>query len=510
MPRATNTSTTKKQLPFTARLARFLGSNLFLYIVLGWAVFGALWIALFSIYPMAFDEEFHVGLIRMYAEVWNPFSVVQLPQYDAFGSVTTDPSYLFHYLMSFPYRLLDPLLGSEEAVLIVLRLGNVAMFTLGLWLYHKLLREVGLPAAATNVVLAIFVLIPVVPLLAAHINYDNVLMVATPAAFLLAVRIRARLRQNGTLTVWPVSLLLLLLMVTSVVKYAFLPIAAAVFLYVLYEVVRAQRQKHVALYSWWHEVRELRLRAKLLLAGLLLVATFFAAPRYVANIVQYHDVVPDCAAAVSVERCRSYGPWARNYRMANDRAGYETVRGPLHYTATHWAHGMWNRLYFTLAGQTNGYQTKPRLALPAAAAIVLTALGVVLVVAFARTLWRRYPAFTLFAFVGVLYVGAVWLQVYQDYVYTGRPVAINGRYLLPILPALGAIAAAAYMQLFHKIRLAPYQAWFAVAVLLVMLQGGGVFTYMLRSEPHWFWQNSVSQHLTDAARSVVQPLFPFK
>src|SRR3546814_2676398 len=82
------------------------------------------------------------------------------------------------------------------------------------------------------------------------------------------------------------------------------------------------------------------------------------------------------------------------------------------------------------------------------------------------------------------------VQRYGGYVTTGQPVALNGRYLLPLFPGLGAVAAAVYAKLFEKLRLASYKPLFAVAVLLLLSQGGGPLTYIVRSRDAWYWPNT--------------------
>src|SRR5687768_2222343 len=89
------------------KILGILGTRKFFWVVLGFFVFESVWIALSAIYPMAFDEEFHVSVIRIYSEQWSPFLAGQPENANRFGSLATDPSYFYHYLMSFPYRLLS-------------------------------------------------------------------------------------------------------------------------------------------------------------------------------------------------------------------------------------------------------------------------------------------------------------------------------------------------------------------------------------------------------------------
>jgi len=62
-------------------------SNRFFYVTVGLLVGQALWIALSSHYPMAFDEDFHLGIIKLYAHHISPFWSAHPAGADAFGAV---------------------------------------------------------------------------------------------------------------------------------------------------------------------------------------------------------------------------------------------------------------------------------------------------------------------------------------------------------------------------------------------------------------------------------------
>lgn len=487
------------------KLQNIFASNTFFCVIIAFITVTSLWVAISSLYPMAFDEDFHLGLIKIYAEVWNPFSVVQTPEAAAFGSITTDPSYLFHYLMSFPYRILSAITSSEMAIVISLRLMNIAFFVLGLLLYRKVLLRAKISPAIINAVFAVFVLIPVVPLLAGQINYDNLLMLIVAGVFWFTLIIREQLRAKQSLPVDSVLWLVILLLFSSVVKYAFLPIAAGVVFYISYEVIRVLRQDKEVPTQFFNDTKKLSWPLKIIFGVLLLVGVVLFSQRYVVNIARYHDPVPDCAAVISVEECSQYGPWGRDNMYSQNKEGLDQ-RNALEYTATHWAWGMWHRLYFTLAGSTNGFATRKPLPIPSITAIVVVASGILLAIAYGRGLLRDYPIFALFIIVGLLYGAALWLQVYQLYVYTGRPVAINGRYLIPLLPAFGVILAAAYSRFFARIGQAKYKGVFACAVLLLFLQGGGPATYIIRSEPNWYWPNSFMQDTNQNIQKILKPV----
>jgi hypothetical protein len=491
---------------FLRGLSAMFASNKFFCGILAFLVATSFWVAISSLYPMAFDENFHLGIIKIYAEVWNPFAITQTPEAAEFGSLTTDPSYLFHYLMSFPYRLLAAITSSETAIVIVLRILNIALFVAGVVVYRKVFLRAKISPAIINAVMAIFVLIPVVPLLAGQINYDNLLMLIVAVVFWLTLRIREDLRTNEKIPTAFMLGLLIVLLFASVVKYAFLPIAAGVVFYLCYEIYRVLRHDKEVPNQAWRDFRQFSWALKAVLVGLLGVGIVLFSQRYVVNIIRYHEPVPDCAAVLTVEECNKYSVWRRDNAYALHKEGLE-IRNPVHYTTTHWAWGMWHRLFFTLAGPTNGYATRKQLPIPSYLAIVLAVGGVILAIVYGRVLLRQYPIFGLFIAVGALYVAAVWLQVYQLYEYTARPVAINGRYLIPLLPAFGVIMAVAYARFFSRIGQSKYKGLFAGVLILLFLQGGGPVTYIVRAEPNWYWPNSfiqdANQHLQKILKSVI-------
>jgi hypothetical protein len=129
-----------KQL-LSSRFKALAGGNKFFYAIVVLLVAQAVWIALSGRYPMAFDEDFHLGIIRLYAHHLNPFWNNLPSGTDALGAVTRDPSYLYHYLMSFPYRLIELFTHNQTAQVLVLRAFNIALFAWGLTLYRRLLAK---------------------------------------------------------------------------------------------------------------------------------------------------------------------------------------------------------------------------------------------------------------------------------------------------------------------------------------------------------------------------------
>lgn len=488
---------------FGRRLYTFFSSRLFWWIILGFFAFEALWFVFSAVYPMAFDEDFHFGLIKLYSHYWLPFLSHQPPNADQFGQVYRDPSYLYHYLMSFPYRVIALWVHSTTLQVIILRLLNVAMFTGALFLYRRLLLRMKASPTLANISLAIFILIPIVPQLAAHINYDNLFIVLLPLLCMSAFSIIDELRKR---TVNAVALIVftLLSMVMSLVKYAGLPIILAAYLFLAAYVIVIFEANPRTL--WQSVVNGFRAANRRLLGTLLValcVVMVLFVQRYGVNMVRYHNPVPDCGKVLTVQQCEAYSPWARDYTFKQQKAS--SFRPNPFYFVGNWLWGMWHRLFFAVNGATSNYTNYSQLPVPGIAAILL-AVTLSTVVWWWRRIFRNdpYVTFGIVLFIG--YVLALFLNGYSDYVRVGQPVAINGRYLLPVLLLVVVALGRGIKLSLQHFKVERYKPFLAAGAVLLLLQGGGVFTFILRSDSTWYWPNSTVDKVNSAARKVLTPV----
>lgn len=453
-----------------------------------------------AVYPMAFDEDFHLGIIKIYAHQWSPFLHGQPADADSFGALARDPSYLFHYLMSFPYRAIAAITSSEATQIIVLRLMNVAFFAWSLVLFRRVLLRATKSPVITNGSIGVFILIPIVPQLAAHINYDNLLMVLVAALCLLVYRLIDECNARK-LRVQSLGQFVTLGMVASLVKYAFLPIFGAACIFVAGYVWKkvSWRKAATSLVADWRKLRPLQLGVVI---GLVLLSSVLFVQRYGVNVVSYHTPIADCGQVLSYDECSNYGPWIRNYNYAAQKG--EVDPNPAAYTYT-WLHDLLFRLFFAVNGPASDYANYPPLPLPYITASVLFIGGVPLVLFYARRLFK--DPFAVFAALSiVLYCGALWIEDYGQFVETGQPVAINGRYLLPVLFLAAILIGRAMQYFFARFSFRYIGTVTAAVVLLLFLHGGGLLTFILRSDASWDWQNSTVVHVNDAARRVLAPI----
>ena len=90
------------------------------------------------------------------------------------------------------------------------------------------------------------------------------------------------------------------------------------------------------------------------------------------------------------------------------------------------------------------------------------------------------------------------------YLKAGKAVAINGRYLLPIVPIavlLTALAANEALKARTWLKLA-----LATGVVICYIWGGGALTWILRSHDPWYWTGGP---LNGANRFIIRDVGPY-
>ncbi len=472
-------------------------------------IFGleSLWLALSAAYPGVFDENVHFGIIKLYSHQWSPFFPANLTDTDPSGAVVRDPSYLYHYLMSFPYRLISAATASQTAQVIVLRLINIMLFGSSLVLFRRLLLRTKTSPAIVHTVLLFLILVPMVPLLASEINYDNLILPLTGLVLLMTVSLsdslgRRRLPADGIL--WLLTLCLL----SSLVQFEFLPVFAAVFLWLGWRLWRSglgRRQIRQSLFRGW---RITSWRRKLLIGLPLVLATGLFLQMYGVNAVRYHNFTPACNQVLTDRQCASDGAWVRAQQALAHKTTVDI--NPLRFSAG-WAYRLMVGMFYTSSGGGSPqafYLSVNPLPVIFGAALVFLVLGMVLAIRYWRTITGSYKHLDFLIFVSLLYAAALWLRNYHDYVRLGQKVAINGRYLLPIaLPVMLVLALGFNRWLRRRPRL---KLGLLAAALLLFSQGGGALTYFVYSQPDWYWQSPAVIRFNNDAQAVIKPLVIIK
>lgn len=460
------------------------------------------WIALSARYPMAFDEGYHLGLIKLFSHQWSPILLHQPPGPAALGPVTRYPSFLYHWLMSFPYRWLHLWLG-EQVTVIALRFMNITFFAAGLVLFRRLLLKTKAQAGVVHVTFLFFVLVPIVPLLAGEINYDNLLMVILPLNLLMALRFRDELlkkRLHPGLLIATFSLALL----GSLVVFPYLPILTAITVYLVYLLWKfaklPRRKLGRDIGNAWRIIPQWR---QIALVALLAVSVGLFIESYGVNLVRYRNITPSCDQVLGLERCMSYGPWARNYQYSLEPKPANASNDPLVFLAG-WLQGMFLRSFFAIngPGDPDSYQNKPPLLLISITAVAVFTFGLFLVARRWRSILPHDPALEFLLFVSIVYIVSLVGVNYHGYLQFGRLLAINGRYLLLVILPIMLSIGIAYQQYLGERR----QALLLAVVFLLFLQGGGALTFIYDSNSNWYWPNDrFALRINQDAQKAIHP-----
>ena len=480
------------------RFVAFVGSPHFFWAILIVFALQALWIAWSGAYSMAYDEFFHLAAIQEYAKHWLPIATESVA-HPELGAFSRDPSFLYHYLMSFPYHLITAVWHSFTSQIIVLRIINIGLFLGGMVFFWKTLLRAGLSQRVTNVVLFVFSLVPTFVMVAAQLNYDNMVFLVSGATLYLATDFILQLKQKQMINIVKVALLLSLLLAGSVVKYAFLPVAGAIGIVLLVEVIVAFRRK---IYSFDDVKKSISSARKLWLGVaviLLLASAALFGERIGGNIVRYHTPAPDCAQVLNYDQCLSHDAYARNANYVNLKLSDQLdMSDKLTYPIS-WFQQMLREAFFAVGPKQIGYPTGAPLQ-PAFTAGYIIAVGL-LVLLIASFVWlvRSNPVWRLWLIASVSYIGVLFALNYKEYLRLGVPVAIHGRYAVPVIILIGALGVVALQRVIGA-RWRRLTQVAAVLLVTMLIWGGGWLPWIIRSSDNWVWPHAVTA--TRAIRSI--------
>jgi len=485
----------------SATIIRALRSNWFFAAILALFTLQAAWLALTTIYPQAFDEQYHFGMIQLHAQQWSPFFATQPDGADQYGAIVRDPSMSYHYLLSFPYRVLSWLTDSQTIQLIVLRFTSIGILVWALVLFRRLLLMMGLGQAKAHALILFFSLLPVLPALGAQLGYDNLLIAVSALTLVWAVR----LRQSYS----PGHLDWLLALRLTIAMLLFSTIKLRLFTYTGWRCSVFPADFLVGRGAWrfgqlgkaigsLNRTRQVGLpdgRGYRHLVYLVVVS--------VSILFDIMRPSPKCQEVLTVERCYEFGPFARDYASKNDDVHATT--GQLASYPWRWAKNMMRESFFSVYSFF-GSDGKPRYYGGSYVPQLLIVgwiwfwLSLASLILSAKWLWRQ-PTLRLVLIVSGVYAASLFLLNISEFSKTGYVAAVHGRYLFPVIvPLLGCTMLGLWRLAGRFGAISRYRRSIAVGAMLVTLlmftQGGGIGTYILFSQDGSYW------HFSEAARQI--------
>lgn len=379
---------------------------------------------------------------------------------------------------------------------------SISLFVVGLVLFRRVLTHSKASPAIINLVLLSFILTPLVPFEAAQINYDNLLFPLAALSLLLALQVIERLR-GGRFDSLRLLSLATVCMLASLVKYAFLPFFLGIVVWVAFEASKLMRARHIRvlklLGNLWKDLKKTRRITQFVVVSCFLVSVGLFMQMYGYNILRYDTPAPECNAVLTTHQCASYGPWYRNFQLSN---AHKNVDPNVFAFSAHWASNYSYSLISVVNGIYSGFSLGPALPVLYVAIQIIFWFGLLAVVWHVKKLWGQL-ALRLFIIVCGVFIATLWVQNYVDYLHTGQYIAQQGRYLLSLLLPIYVLVALAF---FESIRNRTGAKIAAVCLLVLCLsQGGGVATYIIRSDAGWWWENNwLAYHINQTAQPLLQ------
>lgn len=469
------------------------------------------WVALFSIYPMLFDEEYHLGIIDIYSRQTSPFIGVQPSEAAFHGDITRYSSYFFHYLMSYPYRIISFFTDDLMTKIILLRFICISLVLGGFIIFRKFLIKAGLSRAATHSALLIFTLIPLVPFALAQLNYDALLFLLIPIMLYASLKTADKNQHQAR----NVLLLLITGFIASVTKFTSLPIFLGCVIFVSIMLRRHYGKQAIKIILDQYKTIS---RLKQVIVSVFLLLSFgLVVERYGVNLATYQKLEPRCDVLHTKKECSEYTVYRRDtkWKAANDSIN-KPRQDVVTYTQNYWAPHIFNDFFVTGAfvrgdDKANKIRELPtRLEANSGNNVPRTAGWVVLWVSVAligflalRRQLRPKRLFLLVGLVLVIYSAALFTKNYTDYLSIGSPTAAQGRYFIPLLiPILGLVV----VSLGRIIKQKSIKISLVVVALVIFSQGGGVGSYILYSNQKWYWSQNRDhlQKINNDTRQVLR------
>ncbi|MBI9114767.1 glycosyltransferase family 39 protein [Sanguibacter suaedae] len=466
----------------------------------------AAWVAL-AASPVIYDEHYHVAAIDAFSRRWTPF-IDQTVADGPLGDAERYGSYLYHYMMSFPWRLTGAAGLSPEHRMLVIRLITVVIVTGALYAWWSFFHEVGASPAVANVAVGIVSATPLIVFLGGFVNYDNALFLVVP----FFLRSAARLAMAERLLVSEWLRFIIIAGVGCLTKYTFVPLVPLVALVVLIQQVRVVRRGRTEeLQGYISAPRDRLWWGRLALIGGAILSVCLVAERYLMNVVRYGSVVPDCLAVHELDLCQMHPPWARNMELDaafEDRPG--TMNGAFSFLTGHWVPIMLKNMtwYGTVSGDGIVQSRGPAitgvilyLAIPALLGVLVLAGGYLL----------RSRAIRMVVGTSVLYVIVLFALNYSDFLRMGVAIGIAGRYVLILLPIVIGLACIGAARLLGGESPPPASRATKVVllgiVLLLCTQGGGATSFFWSVDEAWLKHpEGRSGQVTMLMHSVVERL----
>lgn len=448
----------------------FIGSKLFFYLTLTWFTLQALVIALSTSVGIPPDERWHIALIKLYArDGLDPF-INNQSGYFFLGPVSRNVSFLYHYLSSMIYRLVDAV-GLEANSVSILRFFNIALGVATLYVIWKVLKKLKINNLATNLVVFMMASTLMFVFLSASINYDNLLFLLTAAMIYYLVSLFNNLSTKNTFGFLAVTLLALL------TKSTFLPIA----IMALISVVILHRKNLQTLVDNIVKSWNIEKFSVLAMLFIIIALTSIVTERYVGNIVKYKSINPGCSEILTIEQCQQSPIYVRDVELSKVKPEPKEVM-PIDLFTFNWLLAMKDRTYGIFSHKIfspNRYVS-----------LGMYAIFTVFLIAIIRKFNTKEKILNVLLRIAVAYYGILLIVNRSSYVGSGMfGVALQGRYGISVIFILYAAGLHYSSKLFGQSN--ALKLIFA-SFIIIIFAASSLPSYVFKSDSTWYTQTGLN------------------
>jgi len=328
--------------------------------------------------------------------------------------------YLYHFLLAIPTTVISRLFIDEN--LYMLRFINIFIVGVGLYFVRKLSIELLESRAYANFIVLILSGSMMFSALAGSVNYDNgVFALASASSYLLYVHIK-----KPTLKRLVVLFILSCMILMS--KNAAIIFVIPVMLMAIFCFAAKTKRRGIFTVVKKDTVKMLKSRTGKAIAALVVLLVVITLESYGGNLVRYGQIKAGCVARYNLETCENYS-WFYQRSQAMRNSGNQYDGDKLKFIDS-WSDAMFKGVYgFVGHGRISHHE----MVEPVAMAILAIAMLGFIRKADSRNLKKLLP----FIIISGVYFMSLILFNFNTYRNLGGVlVAVQGRYLFPVLPLI--------------------------------------------------------------------------
>jgi hypothetical protein len=461
-----------------------VASKKFRYFIYCWFVLQIVYMAISTNTGIPPDEGTHMRTIELYSrDGIDPFIQNQPEEAYQLGAVSRSPSYMYHYIMSFPYRLIPDSFGALQQT-IIMRLFNLIFSVTGLLVFSKVLLLLKTKDLVHNLTLFMVANTLMLVFLSSSVNYDNLVFLCVNVVFYYFIKVLK------TPDLADVLKLVAIMLFASLVKFTFLPLGALLVGVLVFN----YRQNLPGTFKKLKKSKKLVNQKTLLIlttACLLLLVLFFE--RYGLNYIRYGTYKPQCDQVNTYDQCLSSALFRRNLEF-RDNLAEDKVPG-VSFTLR-WLErnkeGIFGILGHKFADETSfvRYSSFAILSIMSVAIIYKLKTGL--------------KEINYLLAIAVAYTIILLLFNYSLFQKSGRfGLALQGRYVFPVI-GLFYLAGNYYIDKIFETKRRLYAFWAVILIMIFLLSSLPGYIYTTNST----WWTDYTKDINIFIKLAIRKLVP--